>query len=94
MGKKKTQGEDEAMSISTPADESTQITEETKETSIEPKPMQPAAPTDFPMSLEEYGICRGLAASVTAGLKAFLKGDARPRKLEAWDRALGRFEQA
>jgi hypothetical protein len=91
MAKKKTQDDDEYMATS-----AVESAEEVKETSVEaePKPVQPAVPTDFPMSLEEYGICRSLAASVTAGLKAFLKGDARPRKLAAWDRALGRFEQA
>jgi hypothetical protein len=94
MGKKKTQDEDEPMNISPTVNVTLQTAEDTKETSVEPKPQHPAPPTDFPMSLEEYGICRGLAASVTAGLKAFLKGDARPRKLAAWDRALGRFERA
>jgi hypothetical protein len=68
--------------------------EKSEETITEPQPPEPIQPSDFAMSLEEYGICRGLKPSVTAGLRAFLRGDARPRKLSAWDGALERFQKA
>ena len=54
-------------------------------------PVASSPPTDFAMSLGEFGTVRDLKPSILAGLKAFLKGDARDRKLSAWDEALNRF---
>lgn len=53
--------------------------------------VSPAPPTDFAMSLTEFGQCRNIRTSLLAGLKAFLRGDVRPRKLSAWDRVLERY---
>jgi hypothetical protein len=89
MAKSKRKDNDETVAVPF-----AEAAEKTEETITEPQPSEPVAPSDFAMSLEEYGICRGLKPSVTAGLRAFLRGDARPRKLSAWDGALERFQKA
>lgn len=74
--------------LATPAE----VREEELSSSADSAPApQPAPPTDFAMSLTEFGSCRNLKPSVLAGLKAFLNGDVRPRKLSAWDSMLEKY---